>query len=69
MIRGFHYQVKKPISQIVYVKKGKILDVVVDIRKNSKIMESMNPNLSYMKQTKRLMFMIKRFCPWFLCFR
>lgn len=36
VIRGFHYQVKKPISQIVYVKKGKILDVIVDIRKNSK---------------------------------
>ena len=36
VIRGFHYQIKKPLSQIVSVKKGKILDVVVDIRKNSK---------------------------------
>lgn len=36
VIRGFHYQLKKPIKQIVYVKKGKIIDVVVDIRKKSK---------------------------------
>lgn len=36
VIRGFHYQIKKPMSQIVFVKKGKILDVVVDIRKKSK---------------------------------
>ncbi len=36
VIRGFHYQVKKPLKQMVFVKKGKIIDVVVDIRKKSK---------------------------------
>ena len=36
MIRGFHFQKIKPIDQIVYVMKGKIIDIVVDMRKNSK---------------------------------
>tara|TARA_B110000027_G_C16109629_1_gene297075 strand:+ start:1130 stop:1633 length:504 start_codon:yes stop_codon:yes gene_type:complete len=36
VLRGFHYQQKKPINQIVTCIKGKILDVVVDLRRNSK---------------------------------
>ena len=36
MIRGFHFQKIKPIDQIVYVMKGKIIDIVVDMRNNSK---------------------------------
>jgi dTDP-4-dehydrorhamnose 3,5-epimerase len=36
VLRGFHYQKKKPISQLVTCVKGEILDVVVDIRKSSK---------------------------------
>jgi len=36
VLRGFHYQKKKPISQIVTCIKGEILDVVVDIRQSSK---------------------------------
>ena len=36
VFRGFHFQRKKPIGQIVYVLKGKVLDIIVDIRKNSK---------------------------------
>jgi dTDP-4-dehydrorhamnose 3,5-epimerase len=36
VLRGFHYQKKKPISQLVTCAKGEILDVVVDIRKSSK---------------------------------
>ena len=36
VIRGFHFQKIKPIDQIVYVMKGKIIDIVVDMRKNSK---------------------------------
>lgn len=35
VIRGFHFQKKKPISQLVTCIEGSILDVVVDIRKNS----------------------------------
>lgn len=36
VLRGFHYQQPRALDQIVYVKKGKILDVVVDLRKKSK---------------------------------
>jgi dTDP-4-dehydrorhamnose 3,5-epimerase len=36
VLRGFHYQKKKPISHIVTCLKGSVLDVVVDIRKDSK---------------------------------
>ena len=36
VLRGFHFQRKKPINQIVTCIKGKILDVVVDLRKKSK---------------------------------
>ena len=35
VLRGFHYQKKKPIAHIVTCIKGSILDVVVDIRKDS----------------------------------
>ncbi len=34
-LRGLHFTVNKPQSQIVTVIRGKIFDVVVDIRKNS----------------------------------
>lgn len=36
VIRGLHYQRKKPQGKYISVIQGKILDVVVDIRKNSK---------------------------------
>ncbi len=36
VFRGFHYQFKKAIDQIVYVVEGEIIDIVIDIRKNSK---------------------------------
>ena len=36
VIRGLHYQKKKPQGKYVSVIQGKILDVVVDLRKNSK---------------------------------
>ena len=36
VIRGLHFQNKKPQGKFVSVIKGKIIDVAVDIRKNSK---------------------------------
>jgi dTDP-4-dehydrorhamnose 3,5-epimerase len=36
VLRGLHYQIKYSQAKIVYVIKGQILDIVVDIRKNSK---------------------------------
>ena len=36
VLRGFHFQYKKQQAKIVTVIKGKILDCVIDLRKNSK---------------------------------
>ena len=36
MIRGFHFQTKFKQAKFVNVVKGKILDVVIDLRKKSK---------------------------------
>ncbi len=36
VLRGLHYQNKKPQGKLVSVIKGSILDIAVDIRKNSK---------------------------------
>ena len=36
VLRGFHFQTKFKQSKYVNVVKGKILDVVIDLRKNSK---------------------------------
>jgi len=36
VIRGINYQTSKGCKKIVFVAKGKILDVLVDLRKNSK---------------------------------
>ena len=36
VIRGLHIQTKKPQAKVVTVVSGKIMDVAVDLRKNSK---------------------------------
>ena len=36
VIRGLHYQLYKPQGKFISVIKGKILDVALDLRKNSK---------------------------------
>ena len=36
VLRGFHFQTKNKQSKFVNVLKGKILDVVIDLRKKSK---------------------------------
>ncbi len=35
VLRGLHYQIKKPQGKLVRVVTGEVLDVAVDIRKNS----------------------------------
>lgn len=35
VLRGLHYQVQKPIGQLIYVTKGEIFDVGVDLRPQS----------------------------------
>ena len=36
VIRGLHIQTKKPQAKVITVVSGKIMDVAVDLRKNSK---------------------------------
>ncbi len=36
VLRGIHYQNQKGCNKLVFVLSGKILDVVIDLRKNSK---------------------------------
>jgi dTDP-4-dehydrorhamnose 3,5-epimerase len=36
VVRGLHFQIKKPQAKFISVLSGKIFDVVVDLRKNSK---------------------------------
>ena len=36
VLRGLHFQVKKPQGKLISVLKGEIFDVTVDLRKNSK---------------------------------
>lgn len=36
VLRGLHFQKKKPQAKFFYVSMGKVLDVVVDLRKKSK---------------------------------
>ena len=36
ILRGLHMQLKKPQAKLITVVRGRILDVVVDFRKNSK---------------------------------
>lgn len=36
VFRGLHYQIKSKQSKLVQVLKGKVIDIIVDIRKDSK---------------------------------
>ena len=60
VIRGFHYQIKKPINQMVFVQKGKILDIVVDIRRNSKTFGQFE-SFILSENNKKVLFMPKGF--------
>ena len=66
ILRGLHMQLKKPQAKLITVVRGRILDVVVDFRKNSKtfgktfkIEMSENSNFS--------LFIPGRFAHGFLC--
>ena len=40
VLRGMHYTIKKPQSQILTVLEGEIFDCLVDLRKKSKFSEN-----------------------------
>lgn len=66
VLRGLHFQ-KKPFTQskLISVQKGKILDVVVDIRKNSKFYgKSFSIELD--DQSHKLLFVPKGFAHGFI---
>ena len=64
VFRGFHYQFKKAIDQIVYVVEGEIIDIVIDIRKNSKTFGKYR-FLNFLKIIESIIH-VKRICTWFL---
>ena len=45
-LRGFHYQIK-PYNEVKYVTclKGKVLDIIIDVRKNSKTLLQFNSEI------------------------
>ena len=42
VIRGLHYQTKKPQGKFISVLKGKIIDIAVDLRKTQKLLENIS---------------------------
>ncbi len=36
VFRGFHFQMKKQQAKLVYIVKGKVFDIVIDLRKKSR---------------------------------
>ena len=36
VFRGFHFQIKKQQTKLIYVAKGRVLDIAIDLRKKSK---------------------------------
>ena len=36
VFRGFHFQIKKQQTKLIYVVKGRVLDFVIDLRKKTK---------------------------------
>ena len=68
VLRGLHLQKKKSQAKFVSVLRGKILDVVVDLRKNQKLSENiLKIELSEKKKLK-IYYYSKRFCSWFFRF-
>ena len=68
VLRGLHYQ-KKPYEQgkLIMVVKGKIFDVVVDLRHKSKTFGDWFG--IYLSDKKKNNCGYKRICSWILCFK
>ncbi len=68
VIRGLHFQSKKSQDKFISVIKGKILDVVVDLRKNSKTFGK-HYKIILSENKAKYLFVPKGFCAWFSWFR
>ena len=64
VLRGLHFQSKILQAKIITVTYGKILDVVVDLRKNSKTFGKYF-SLVISHNDDFFFFYTKKFCPWF----
>ncbi len=61
VIRGLHFQIKNKQSKLIYVVDGKILDVVVNLKKSSKNFGK--KKILYFK-CRRYAFYSRPLCPW-----
>ena len=57
-LRGLHLQTNKSQAKIITVVQGKILDVVVDLRKNSKTYGKFHKNLIFLSISLRTLHMV-----------
>ena len=65
VIRSLHYQIKKLQDKLIGVLKGKILDVVVDLRKNSKTFRK-HFKITLSDQNSKMLFVPNGFAHGFL---
>ena len=54
VLRGLHYQKRKPQGKLISVIKGEILDIVVDIRKDSRTFGKYQSFILSQKNSKQL---------------
>ena len=59
VFRGFHFQTKNIQSKYVNVLKGKILDIVIDLRKKSKTFGN-SPLVSYYQRKMRWVYIFQQ---------
>ncbi len=52
-LRGLHYQLKNPQGKLVYVIKGEVFDVAVDIRKNALTFILLETNTEFFGLTQK----------------
>ena len=65
VLRGLHYQIQHPQGKLVRVTQGAVLDVVVDIRKNSPTY-GQNVSLELSAENKRMFWIPEGFAHGFL---
>lgn len=66
VIRGLHFQISNPQAKLLRVPYGKILDVVVDLRKNSKTFGKHHSEL-LSDENKKILYVPKGFAHGFIC--
>lgn len=65
-VRGLHFQTKNPQSKLLRCVYGKILDVVVDLRKNSKTFGQYHSEI-LSHENRKMLYIPKGFAHGFIC--